>query len=85
MRPPGNRGSLGPCVLTHTKTTPKKAYERYQGHLMEPHTDLGPSGSAQMCPNGQSAPDSDTTPVLTTLSSFFFLQQNGEAIFRRRH
>ncbi|CAI9569567.1 unnamed protein product, partial [Staurois parvus] len=28
MAPPGNRGSWGPCVLAHTQTTPKKAYER---------------------------------------------------------
>ncbi|CAI9545566.1 unnamed protein product [Staurois parvus] len=55
MGPPGNRGSWGPCVLTHTQTTPKKAYERYQGHLMGPPTDPGPSGSAEF-PNGQSAP-----------------------------
>ncbi|CAI9552375.1 unnamed protein product [Staurois parvus] len=25
---------MGPSVLTHTQTTPKKAYERYQGYLM---------------------------------------------------
>ncbi|CAI9574067.1 unnamed protein product, partial [Staurois parvus] len=48
MGPPDNRGSWGPCVLTHTQTTPKKAYERYQGHLMGPPTDSGPSGSAQV-------------------------------------
>ncbi|CAI9587680.1 unnamed protein product [Staurois parvus] len=48
MGPPGNRGSWGPCVLTHTQTTPKKAYERYQGHLMVPLTDPGPSGSTQV-------------------------------------
>ncbi|CAI9533194.1 unnamed protein product [Staurois parvus] len=47
MGPPGNRGSWGPCVLAHTQTTPKKAYESYQGHLMRPLTDPGPSGSAQ--------------------------------------
>ncbi|CAI9537113.1 unnamed protein product [Staurois parvus] len=35
---------MGPRVLTHTQTTPKKAYERYQGHLMGPPTDPGPSG-----------------------------------------
>ncbi|CAI9575057.1 unnamed protein product [Staurois parvus] len=46
MGPPGNRGSRGPCVLAHTQTKPKKAYERYQGHLMGPPTDPGPSGSA---------------------------------------
>ncbi|CAI9578172.1 unnamed protein product, partial [Staurois parvus] len=48
MGPLGNRGSLGPCALTHTQITPKKAYERYQGHLMGPHTDPGPSGSARV-------------------------------------
>ncbi|CAI9592534.1 unnamed protein product [Staurois parvus] len=48
MGPPGNRGSWGPCVLGHTQTTPKKAYERYQGHLMGPPTDPGPSGSARV-------------------------------------
>ncbi|CAI9567848.1 unnamed protein product, partial [Staurois parvus] len=55
MGPPGNRGSWGPCVLTHTQTTPKKTYERYYGHLLGPPTDPGPSGSAE-CPNGQFAP-----------------------------
>ncbi|CAI9533076.1 unnamed protein product [Staurois parvus] len=48
MGPLGNRGSWGPCVLAHTQTTPKKAYERYQGHLMGPPTDPGPSGSARV-------------------------------------
>ncbi|CAI9604946.1 unnamed protein product, partial [Staurois parvus] len=48
MGPPGNRRSWGPCVLTHTQTTPKKAYERYQGHLMGPPTDPGPSGNARV-------------------------------------
>ncbi|CAI9567700.1 unnamed protein product [Staurois parvus] len=48
MGPLGNRGSQGPCVLTHTQTTPKKASERYQGHLMGPPTDPGPSGSARV-------------------------------------
>ncbi|CAI9602223.1 unnamed protein product, partial [Staurois parvus] len=38
----------GPCVLTHTQTTPKKAYERYQGHLMGPPTDPGPLGRARV-------------------------------------
>ncbi|CAI9602712.1 unnamed protein product, partial [Staurois parvus] len=42
MGPSGNRGSWGPWVLAHTQTTPKKAYERYQGHLMGPPTDPGP-------------------------------------------
>ncbi|CAI9544965.1 unnamed protein product [Staurois parvus] len=46
MGPPGNRGSWGPRVLVHTQTTPTKAYERYQGQLMGPPTDPGPSGSA---------------------------------------
>ncbi|CAI9608290.1 unnamed protein product, partial [Staurois parvus] len=45
MGPPSNRGSWGPCVLAHTQTTPKKAYERYQGHLMG---DLGHCLSFQM-------------------------------------
>ncbi|CAI9553089.1 unnamed protein product, partial [Staurois parvus] len=44
----GPRAIGGPCVLTHTQTTPKKAYERYQGHLMGPPTDPGPSGSARV-------------------------------------
>ncbi|CAI9622118.1 unnamed protein product [Staurois parvus] len=48
MGPPGNRVSWGPCVLAYTQTTPKKAYERYQGHLMGPPTDPGPSGSARV-------------------------------------
>ncbi|CAI9602030.1 unnamed protein product, partial [Staurois parvus] len=48
MGPPGNRGSWGPCVLAHTQTTPKKAYERYQGHLIGPSSDPGPSGSARI-------------------------------------
>ncbi|CAI9538899.1 unnamed protein product [Staurois parvus] len=48
MGPPGNRGSWGPCVLAHTQTIPKKAYERNQGHLMGPPTDPGPSGSGQV-------------------------------------
>ncbi|CAI9576109.1 unnamed protein product [Staurois parvus] len=47
MRPLGNRGSWGPYVLAHTQTIPKKAYERYQEHLMGPPTDPGPSGSAE--------------------------------------
>ncbi|CAI9558152.1 unnamed protein product, partial [Staurois parvus] len=42
MGSPGNRGSWGPCVLAHTQTTPKTAYERYQRHLMGPPTDPGP-------------------------------------------
>ncbi|CAI9617032.1 unnamed protein product [Staurois parvus] len=46
MGPPGNKGSWGPCVLAHTKSTPKKAYKRYQGHFMGPPTDPRPSGSA---------------------------------------
>ncbi|CAI9559140.1 unnamed protein product [Staurois parvus] len=48
MGPPVNRGSWGPCVLAHTQTTPKKVYESYQGHLMGPPTDPGPSGSARV-------------------------------------
>ncbi|CAI9547928.1 unnamed protein product [Staurois parvus] len=48
MGPPGNRGSWGPYVLTHTQTSPKKAYKSYQGHLMGPLTDPGSSGSAQI-------------------------------------
>ncbi|CAI9611550.1 unnamed protein product [Staurois parvus] len=56
MGPPGNRGSWGPCVHSHTQTTPKKAYERYQGHLMGSPTDPGPRAVPE-CSNGQSAPD----------------------------
>ncbi|CAI9550935.1 unnamed protein product, partial [Staurois parvus] len=50
----GNRGSWGPCVLAHTQTTPKKAYERYQGHLMGPLLTPGPWAVPEF-PNGQSA------------------------------
>ncbi|CAI9546346.1 unnamed protein product [Staurois parvus] len=39
----GNRGSWGPCVLAQTQKSLRK---RYQGHLMGPPTDPGPSGSA---------------------------------------
>ncbi|CAI9601887.1 unnamed protein product [Staurois parvus] len=46
MGPPGNRGSWGPCVLVHTQTMPKKTYKMYQGHLIGPPTDPGPSGCA---------------------------------------
>ncbi|CAI9587236.1 unnamed protein product [Staurois parvus] len=45
MGPLGNRGSWGPCVLGQIKKKPKK---RYQGHLMGPPTDPGPSGSARV-------------------------------------
>ncbi|CAI9571163.1 unnamed protein product [Staurois parvus] len=45
MGPPGNRGSWGPCVLTQTQ---KSLQKRYQGHLMGPHTDPGPPGSARV-------------------------------------
>ncbi|CAI9576321.1 unnamed protein product [Staurois parvus] len=48
MGPPGNKGSWGPYVLAHTQTTPKKAHERYQGHLLGPPTDPGPSVSARV-------------------------------------
>ncbi|CAI9578988.1 unnamed protein product [Staurois parvus] len=48
MGPPGNRGSWGPCVLGHTQSTPNKTYKRYQGHLMGPPTNPGPSGSARV-------------------------------------
>ncbi|CAI9548060.1 unnamed protein product [Staurois parvus] len=44
MGPPGNRGSWGPCVLAQTQ---KSLCKRYQGHLMGPPTDPGPSGSAR--------------------------------------
>ncbi|CAI9578745.1 unnamed protein product [Staurois parvus] len=37
------------CPHPHTQTTPtKKAYERYQGHLMGPPTDPGPWGGARV-------------------------------------
>ncbi|CAI9564799.1 unnamed protein product, partial [Staurois parvus] len=42
---PGNRGSWGPCVLAQTQ---KSLLKRYQGHLMGPPTDPGPSGSARV-------------------------------------
>ncbi|CAI9624176.1 unnamed protein product, partial [Staurois parvus] len=45
---PGNRKSWGPCFLDHTQTTPKKAYEMYQGHLIGPPNDPGPSGTARV-------------------------------------
>ncbi|CAI9623060.1 unnamed protein product, partial [Staurois parvus] len=41
-------GDYGARVLAHTQTTPKKAYERYQGHLMGPPTDLGQCPSTRM-------------------------------------
>ncbi|CAI9620605.1 unnamed protein product [Staurois parvus] len=40
MGPPGNRGPWGPCVLAQTQ---KSLSKRYQGHLMGPPTDPGPS------------------------------------------
>ncbi|CAI9556291.1 unnamed protein product, partial [Staurois parvus] len=45
--PSGNRGSWGPCVLAQTQ---KSLLKRYQGHLMGPRTDPGPSGQ---CPSFQ--------------------------------
>ncbi|CAI9560445.1 unnamed protein product, partial [Staurois parvus] len=42
MGPPGNRGSWG---LAQTQ---KSLQKRYQGHLMGPPTDPGPSGSARV-------------------------------------
>ncbi|CAI9604559.1 unnamed protein product, partial [Staurois parvus] len=45
MGPPGNRGSWGPCVLAQTQ---KSLLKRYQGHLMGPPTDPGPSGRARV-------------------------------------
>ncbi|CAI9537522.1 unnamed protein product [Staurois parvus] len=45
MGPPGNRGSWGPCVLAQTQ---KCLGKRYQGYLMGPPTDPGPSGSARV-------------------------------------
>ncbi|CAI9549407.1 unnamed protein product [Staurois parvus] len=45
MGPPGNRGSWGPCVFAKTQ---KSLSKRYQGHLMGPPTDPGPSGSARV-------------------------------------
>ncbi|CAI9599282.1 unnamed protein product, partial [Staurois parvus] len=45
MGPLGNRASWGPCVLAQT---PKSLLKRYQGHLMGPPTDPGPSGSARV-------------------------------------
>ncbi|CAI9537425.1 unnamed protein product, partial [Staurois parvus] len=45
MGPLGNRGSWALVSLLKLK----KAYEkRYQGHLMGPPTDPGPSGSARV-------------------------------------
>ncbi|CAI9580288.1 unnamed protein product, partial [Staurois parvus] len=42
----GNHGApmSSPTLTPH----PKKAYERYQGHLMGPPTDPGPLGSARV-------------------------------------
>ncbi|CAI9601022.1 unnamed protein product, partial [Staurois parvus] len=48
MGPSGYRRSWGPCVLAHTQTRLKKAYERYLGNLMGPPTDPGPLGSAHV-------------------------------------
>ncbi|CAI9592101.1 unnamed protein product [Staurois parvus] len=42
----GDHGA--PVSSPHTQSTPKKAFERYQGHLMGPPTDPGPSGSARV-------------------------------------
>ncbi|CAI9580366.1 unnamed protein product, partial [Staurois parvus] len=42
---PGQEGIMGPlCPHPH----PKKPMKRYQGHLMGPPTDPGPSGSARV-------------------------------------
>ncbi|CAI9607655.1 unnamed protein product [Staurois parvus] len=57
MGPPGNRGSWGPCVLTHTQ---KKTLKRYQGHFMGSPTDPGPWAVPEFS-NGQSAPGGDDT------------------------
>ncbi|CAI9573089.1 unnamed protein product [Staurois parvus] len=56
MGPPGNRNPWGHCVLTNTQTTSKKAYERYQGHLMWLPTYPGPRAVPESR-NGQTAPD----------------------------
>ncbi|CAI9599875.1 unnamed protein product, partial [Staurois parvus] len=42
----GDHGA--PVSLPTLKAHPKKAYKRYQGHLMGPPTDSGPSGSARV-------------------------------------
>ncbi|CAI9606045.1 unnamed protein product, partial [Staurois parvus] len=56
MGPPGNRGSWGPCVLAHTQTTLKKAYERYtRGISWGPLLTQGPWAVPE-CPNGHSTP-----------------------------
>ncbi|CAI9586194.1 unnamed protein product, partial [Staurois parvus] len=40
---------MGPlCPLPHPKKPMKKPMKRYQGHLMGPPTDPGPSGSARV-------------------------------------
>ncbi|CAI9587436.1 unnamed protein product, partial [Staurois parvus] len=42
----GDHGA--PVSSPKLKPHSKKAYERYQGHLMGPPTDPGPSGSARV-------------------------------------
>ncbi|CAI9599483.1 unnamed protein product, partial [Staurois parvus] len=45
MGPPGQLGIMGPLCLAQTQ---KNLRKRYQGHLMGPPTDPGPSGSARV-------------------------------------
>ncbi|CAI9535260.1 unnamed protein product [Staurois parvus] len=40
--------AIGDHEAPVSSPTPKKAYERYQGHLMGPPTDPGPSGSTRV-------------------------------------
>ncbi|CAI9541938.1 unnamed protein product, partial [Staurois parvus] len=56
MGPLGNRGSWGPCVLAHTQTTTKKAYEKgTRGISWGPLLTQGPRAVPEF-PNGQPAP-----------------------------
>ncbi|CAI9532372.1 unnamed protein product, partial [Staurois parvus] len=62
---------MGPVSSPQTQTTPKKAYEGYQGHLMGPPTDPGPLGQ---CPSFQMvSPPLSTTVVLHGRPCLFML------------
>ncbi|CAI9550675.1 unnamed protein product [Staurois parvus] len=55
MGPPGNRGSWGPCVLTHTQTTPKKPMKGTRGISWGLLLTPGPRAVPEF-PNSQSGP-----------------------------
>ncbi|CAI9558723.1 unnamed protein product, partial [Staurois parvus] len=49
-------GIMGPCVLAHTQSTPKKDYKKgTRGISWGPLLTLGP-WAVPLCSNGQSAP-----------------------------